>query len=204
MYKSSFIKKTIAASVLVTSAYSVASADLSKGGIFLEPSVTYTSGEMKTSYPIFNDSTEKTTGLGLGLRLGAHVHESIFLGADVRYSMLSLDSSALNGKADANALNYGVTLGAQTPVAGLRVWGTYIIGGELDPKEINSVDAKFKEQTGYRVGVGFYVAVVSLNLEYQDTKFNKLESESGITGTTDSITGEDKAWIASVSFPVSF
>ena len=204
MFSSSFIKKTIAASFLITSAYSVASAVLSKGGVFIEPSVTYTSGEMKTSYPIFNDSTEKTTGAGLGLRLGAHVHESIFLGADVRYSMLSMDSSALNGKADANAMNYGVTLGAQTPVAGLRVWGTYVIGGEMDPKEINNVDVKFKEQTGYRVGVGFYVAVVSLNLEYQDTKFNKLESESGITGTTDSITGDDKAWIAIVSFPVSF
>lgn len=203
MFKSLF-KKTFAACLFATGLCSTAFADLSKGGVFLEPSVTYTSGEMKTSYPIFNDSTEKTTGVGLGLRLGAHVHEAIFLGADVRYSMLSMDSSALNGKADANVHNYGVTLGAQTPVAGLRVWGTYLIGGELDPKEINNVDVKFKEQTGYRVGVGFYVAVVSLNLEYQDTKFNKLESESGLTGTTDSITGEDKAWIASVSFPVSF
>ena len=181
-----------------------AHAELSKGGLFLEPSVTYTTGEMKTSYPVFNDSTEKTNGLGLGLRLGFHVYESVFIGADARYSMLNFDSSALNDKADSAGYNYGVTLGAQTPVAGLRVWGTYILGGEIDPKEINNVDVKFKDFKGYRVGAGLYVGVVSVNLEYQDAQYDNVDySAVGFTGNTDSIDGKDKAWIASVSFPVS-
>jgi hypothetical protein len=199
----SLLKQLTIASLIFAGAHAAKAAELSKGGLFLEPSVTYTSGEMKTSYPVFNDSTEKTKGFGLGLRLGFHVYESVFIGADARYSMLDFDSSALNGNADANAYNYGVTLGAQTPLAGLRVWGTYILGGEIDPKEINNVDIKFKDLKGYRVGAGFYVAMVSINLEYQDAKYDKLESTQGITGTTDSITGDDKAWIASVSFPVS-
>lgn len=197
------LKTIAAASVLIVAAHTAQAQELSKGGLFLEPSVTYTSGEMKTTYPVFNDSTEKTKGFGLGLRLGFHVYESVFVGADARYSMLDFDSSALNDNAEAKAYNYGVTVGAQTPVAGLRVWGTYILGGEIDPKQVGSVDVKFKDQKGYRVGAGLYVAMVSLNLEYQDTKYDTLESENGITGSTNSITGEDKAWIASVSFPVS-
>lgn len=199
----SLLKQLTIASLIFAGAHAAKAEELSKGGLFLEPSITYTSGEMKTSYPVFNDSTEKTKGFGLGLRLGFHVYESVFIGGDVRYSMLDFDSSALNSNADANAYNYGVTVGVQTPLAGLRVWGTYILGGEIDPKEINNVDIKFKDLKGYRVGAGFYVAMVSINLEYQDAKYNKLESTQGITGTTDSITGEDKAWIASVSFPVS-
>lgn len=197
------LKQLAVASVIFAGAHAAQAAELSKGGLFLEPSITYTSGEMKTSYPVFNDSTEKTKGFGLGLRLGFHVYESVFIGADARYSMLDFDSSALNGNADANAYNYGVTLGAQTPLAGLRVWGTYILGGEINPKEISNVDVKFKDFKGYRVGAGFYVSMVSINLEYQDAKYDKLESEQGITGSTDSISGKDKAWIASVSFPVS-
>lgn len=180
--------------------------ELSRGGLFVEPMITYQSGDMDVTYPgITATSKEETKGFGLGARLGFHVYESVFIGADGRYSKPKYDSSALGGDADADAYNLGLTVGAQTPVAGLRVWGTYLLGGELNPAEINGADIKWKDLKGYRVGVGLYVGVVSINAEYQDAKYDSLTVEKAgpISGNTDSIKGDDKSYILSVSFPIS-
>lgn len=193
--------------LLVSVCASFAHADeLSKGGLFIEPSLTYQTGKNTVSYPApLNDSDEDVKGLGLGLRLGFHVYESVFLAADARYAMPTYDSSALGDSAESTAYNAGVTLGVQTPVAGLRVWGTYILAGELNPKDINGFDVKFNDLKGYRVGAGIYVGVVSLNLEYQDAKYDSttIEDAGGLSGNLDDLEGHDKSYILSVSFPVS-
>lgn len=178
----------------------------SPGGLFIEPAVTYQSSEMKVTYPSpFSDSTEKMHGFGLGLRLGFHVYDSLFIAADGRYARPTYESSALNGSATADMSNLGVTLGVQTPLAGIRVWGTYLLTGSLNPETINGVDVKFNNPKGYRVGAGIYIAAVSLNLEYQDSKYDSVTVEKAgpITGTFDSVKGNDKSYILSVSFPVA-
>jgi hypothetical protein len=177
-------------------------------GLFLEPALTYQQGEMKVTYPYFNDSTEKTNGFGLGLRLGFHVYDSFFVAADGRYGKLHYDSSALGGSANAETSNLGLTVGAQTPLAGVRVWGTYVLTGGLNPDAIGStipVDVKFNNPKGYRVGAGVYIAMVSLNLEYQELKYDSttLEKAGPITGNSDDVKGTDKQYILSVSFPVA-
>ena len=141
----------------------------------------------------------------MGLRIGGHVYESVFLAVDGRYSRPTYDSSALGDSATANAYNAGLTLGVQTPVAGLRVWGTYILTGSLDPEKINSVDVKFNDLKGYRIGAGLYIASFSVNLEYQDAKYDSttVQELGPLSGNFDSITGRDKSYILSVSFPVS-
>ena len=53
------------------------------GGLFVEPAVTYDSSIIKVSNPGFTGGTseEKITGLGLGVRLGFHIYDIIFVGA---------------------------------------------------------------------------------------------------------------------------
>ena len=179
------------------------------GGLFVEPMVTYEVGSKTTvNWPApFSDSTGSANGWGLGVRVGGHVGDVLFLAADGRYSMPTFKDSSVNYDASAKAFNYGATLGVQTPVAGLRVWGTYVFGGELDPEASGNYNVKLSNAQGYRIGAGLYVAVVSINLEYQDLKYKdvNLESFGGFPTNTNfgNVSVEDKAWIASVSFPIA-
>lgn len=187
------------------------SSDLSKGGLFVEPMLTYQSGTNEVSYPLINNtSDEKITGFGVGVKLGAHVYESVYVAADARYAMPKYDSSAAGVEVDSTAYNAGVTVGMQTPLYGIRVWGTYILAGELNPKAFGSgalegLDVKFKDMKGYRVGAGIYVKSVSINLEYQDAKFDTttVEGQGALGGDYTSVEGKDKSYIVSLSFPVS-
>ena len=191
---------------IIIAILALANSALADGGLFLEPAITYQSGKTTVSYPApFSDSSEEVKGLGLGLRLGGHVMDSLFFALDGRYSRPRYESSALGGDADASAYNAGLTLGGQTPLAGLRVWGTYILAGELNPESISNVDVKFNDFRGYRVGVGLYVAAISLNLEYQEGKYNSttVEDAGGFSGSSDDITGKDRSYIVSVSFPLA-
>lgn len=178
-------------------------------GLFVEPMVTYQlESKTTTNWPTpFSDSTGSVKGFGLGARLGFHVADIVFLGVDGRYAMPQFKDSSVNYDADATVYNYAATVGIQTPVAGLRVWGSYIFGGELDPKASGNFDVKLTDATGYRIGAGFYVAMVSLNLEYQDLKYDKLNLQSLGSISTNTNVGnvslQDKAWIASVSFPIT-
>lgn len=185
------------------------SSNRTSAGLFVEPMVTYQfDSKTTTNWPApFSDSTGSAKGFGLGARLGFHVADIVFLGIDGRYAMPKFKDSSVNYDADATAYNYAATVGIQTPVAGLRVWGSYIFGGELDPKASGNFDVKLTDATGYRIGAGFYVAMVSLNLEYQDLKYDKLNLQSlGSIGTNTNVGNvslQDKAWIASVSFPIA-
>jgi hypothetical protein len=129
----------------------------------------------------------------------------VFLAADARYSRPQFKDSSNNLDSQATAYNYGPVLGIQMPGVGLRLWGTYVMDGQLDPEESNQVDVKFNKPTGYRVGAGFHLGYVSLNLEYQDLKYDSttLEKIGPFTGSaSDNIRLQDKAYVGSVSFPI--
>ena len=176
-------------------------------GVFVEPAVTYESGSTLIKYPApFSESKEDVKGFGLGLRGGLHFYDVLFVALDGRYSRPTYNSAALGNSVNATAANLGLTLGGQTPFLGIRVWGTYVMDGFLNPDKINSVDIKFSGMNGYRVGAGVYFAMISVNLEYQDTKNSDVivESLGPFTGgTLNSLEANQKSYIVSVSFPLA-
>ena len=183
-------------------------AEILGGGLFLEPALTYQKGSLKVQYPtpFLSDSNENINGYGLGVRAGVHFADILFLAADIRYSQPNYESTALNGSAKAHALNYGVTLGLQTPFFGIRLWNTFILDGSLNPDAINSVDVEYKGFNGYRIGGGLYIAIISLNLEYQEAKYKSTNVQSAgpfAPGTLDNVNGTEKSIILSVSFPLA-
>lgn len=181
---------------------------ISNGLIFVEPGVTYTFGS-KTTGEVDNvdDTSGKANGFGLMGRAGFHLKEVVLLGLDARYSWLDFEDSGLGGSADATGFNYGPFVGIQMPNVGLRVWGTWVAGGNLNPKSIGSspfdIDVKASDAKGYRLGAGFRVLSLSLNLEYQNVKYNDIEKQGGVfPGGYDGIKLKDESWVASVSFPL--
>ena len=81
------------------------------------------------------------------------------------------------------------------------------MGGELDPEKSGSLDVKFEDAAGYRVGVGFHIAMLSLSLEYQQLEYGSVELESigpFSSGTSfDDVNLENRSWILSASFPIA-
>lgn len=185
----------------------VSPANAASGGLFAEPAVTYQVSKSGTDYPApLSSSTGSLDGLGLGARLGFHLSETIFLAGDFRYAMPTYKDSNVLYDASAIATNYGVVLGLQMPVVGLRVWGTAVLGGELNPASSGSFDVKFQSATGYRVGTGFRLAIVSMNLEYEELKYGSATLEQigpfAPGSQFDSVKMSQNSWIASVSFPL--
>lgn len=178
------------------------------GGLFVEPMIAAqaVSSDIGTSaIPLLSDTSGKVDGAGVGLRLGGHIGGVVFLAADARYNRDRLRDSSY-GEANADAYNYGVTLGAQTPYVGIRVWGTGILGGQMAPEAGNSgLKATFKDASGYRVGLGFHVGAVALNAEYQDLKYNTstLNSIGSLNLDRDTNIGmTERGPILNLSFPV--
>ena len=170
-------------------------------GFYVEPGITYESGDNTMDWPLVSDSTGKSKGLGFNVKLGYHANDVFFVGLDGSYSQPKFDSSA-GYEADATSMTYGLVLGAQMPIVGLRLWGGYILGGELDPKENNGFDAKFSDARGPKLGVGFKVLMVSLNLEYMDLEYQKSSVEtSGVSVDLNNL--KNKVGIVSVSFPLT-
>lgn len=180
-------------------------------GLFIEPGITYEMGKGDINWPSpLSDSTTETTGLGLSARLGFHIYESVFIGVDGRYAQPRFKNSAGDNTVDATSYNYGPVVGMQMPVVGLRVWGSYIFDGELDPKAYNAggsqLDGKFGDGAGYRIGAGFRVAAISVNLEYQALKYDNLSVQQAgpfSPGTAfNSVSLEEESWILGLSFPL--
>lgn len=186
-----------------------AHAEIHAGGLFLEPALTYQNGTLKLRYPapLSAESNENIKGYGLGARIGGHFADILFAAADVRYSQPDYESSALGGgTAKSQAVNYGATLGLQTPFFGIRVWNTFILDGFLNPEKLNSVDVEYKGFNGYRIGGGVYIAVISLNLEYEEAKYKSTNVQSAgpfAPGTLDDVNGTEKSLIFSLSFPLA-
>ena len=177
------------------------------GGVFLEPLITYESGQSEVNYPSpFSNSTGDVVGFGLGARVGLHVSEILLLGLDARYAQPQFKDSSVQYDAKATSMNLGPVLVLQMPDIGFRFWGAYILSSELNPKQSGSLDVKFKDGTGYRLGTGFHVGSFSLNLEYQEIKYNEATLEQigpfASSSVFDSVDLKYNSWIASVSFPV--
>lgn len=179
-----------------------------RGGLFVEPAVTFEKGDTSVNYPSpFSDSSGDSNGFGLGARVGFHLSDIIFLGMDGRYSRPKFKDSTANYDATANSYNWGPVAGIQMPIVGLRVWASYIAGSELDPAKDGALDVKFVSGSGYRVGAGMRVALVSLNLEYQHINYSRTELQQlgpfTTTSSFDNVELNNNAWIASVSFPLA-
>lgn len=180
-----------------------------KAGFFVEPMVTYEKGDGDVKLPApFNKSGTDLNGFGVGARLGFHINEAIFIGADGRYSMPQFKDDELGQKTNATAWNYGPVVGIQTPTdIGLRIWGGYVMDAQLDPDKDKDVNLKFSDGTGYRVGAGVKLGITSVNLEYQDLTYDKTKVEEvGIFNPgyqTKDLELKNASWVLSVSFPFS-
>lgn len=180
-----------------------------RAGVAIEPMLIFGRDDatIKTSQlPVIQDDTSATSeNFGAGLKLGMHVGQIVTLGADGRYSRNKLSDSAY-GNASGDKWTLGPYVGAQMPVAGLRLFGTWVLAGDFDPEAGNQgFNVRFKDPQGYRVGAGFHVGPVSLNLEYESLKFNKTKVQSFglVNGTANSeVDFESGGWLASVSFPL--
>ncbi len=177
-------------------------------GIFIEPMVTYENGSGDINFPSpFNNSETTVDGFGVGARFGAQVYSTVFAGFDARYSIPNFEDTTLKQNISSTAWNFAPLVGIQMPsIVDLRFWGSWILAGELDPDLDKGVDEKFKSGNGYRLGLGFRVALISLNLEYQFVKYDETEiSEVGIFTpgyTTNNIVLENKSLVFSVSMPI--
>lgn len=179
------------------------------GGIFVEPMVTYESGSGDINLPNpFSNSESDLDGFGLGARLGFHVYDSVFVAVDGRYSFLNFKENKINMDTDAKGWNIAPVIGFQMPTAlGLRVWGSYVLAGEVDPDNDKNVDLKFKSGNGFRVGLGVKLAMVSVNAEYQKIKYDETQVQSlsvfNPGSTTDNVRLDNESVVLSVSFPVA-
>lgn len=185
------------------------SAQAAIAGLFVEPSLTYEIGATDVNYPTpFSNSSGKADGIGLGARLGLHLSEVFFLGVDARYATPKFTDSSVSYDANAVSTNLGPVLGFQMPIVGLRLWGSYILSADLNPEASGSFDVNFKKGSGYRLGAGFRILIVSLNLEYQEIKYGTANLEQvgpfASTSLFDNVNLENKSWVASVSLPFEF
>lgn len=202
--------KSLALGVLTAGCLSTitAMAQSSDGGLFVEPTITYEKGDSTVNYPSpLSNSTGTADGFGIGARLGVHLNDTFFLGGDARYSMPRFKDSSVDYDADSVATNYGPVLGFQMPDWGVRIWGTYIAGGELNPKADGSFDVKFEDAKGYRIGVGYRIESFSVNLEYQDLKYGNAILEKlgpfNNVGNFSNTNLKNRSWILSASFPMA-
>jgi len=191
--------------LLSFSAYS----ETNKGGLFIEPMLTYERGEGEVKFPApFGKAETESSGVGVGARLGFHIMESLFLGADGRYSIINFEDDEVKSDTDAKGWNVAPVIGIQMPTTlGIRLWGSYILAGELDPDKDKNVDLRFSEARGYRVGGGIKLAAVSLNLEYENLVYDKTNVDEVGSFTpgysSDDLELDNSSWILSVSFPFS-
>lgn len=202
--------KTQSLTVAVTflCSLSLGAQETPRGGLFIEPAVTYEAGTGNINYPGPLDNSSGTSdGFGVGARLGFHLNEAFFLGFDFRYAIPEFKDSSVNYSAKATSTNLGPVIGMQMPNVGMRLWASYILDGELNPERSGNFDVKFRNATGYRVGAGFKVASVSVNAEYKQIRYGKttLEQVGPFTGNADfgNVNLDNNGWLASISFPVA-
>ncbi len=202
----------LALATLVSSSWAMADMDLDNEstksvGFFVEPMVSYEVGSSKVDYPApLSSSDGDVNGFGLGARVGMHVSEMVFLGLDGRYAMPKFKDNGTGYNETAKSYNWGPVVGVQMPDLGLRIWAAYVVDSQIDPDANSVIDVKFNKGKGYRIGAGFRLSMVSLNLEFQDLKYDDmtLQGVGPFAPNTDfsSVNLKNQTWIASVSFPL--
>lgn len=179
-------------------------------GLAIEPMLIYQQEDAKirtSQLPVISDDTSATSrGYGFGLKLGGHIGDILTAGVDGRYMQTTLDDSAY-GKARTTKYSVGPTVGVQMPIVGLRLFGTYVLAGAVDPEAgTQDVDVRFRDPRGYRLGAGFHIGPISLNLEYENISYLNTQVQSygliGGNGNSD-IDFDTRGYLASVSFPLS-
>jgi len=197
-----FTFSLLAGSVLIVSQANAQSS----AGMFIEPSVHYERGESSVNFPGASNSSGTAEGYGLGARLGFHFSEVLFAGVDGRYSQVQFKDSLLDYDSKSNSYNIGPVIGMQMPNLGLRLWGAYVLDGELNPEESRGFDVKFEDPTGPRIGAAFRVASLSFDVEYQQLKYGNATLESAgffnPNASFSNVNLENNSWIVSLSFPV--
>jgi hypothetical protein len=184
------------------------SALASVAGLFIEPGMTFegSDGSANFSLPI-GSTAVGLKAFGVMARVGFHINEIVFVAADGRYSRGSFKLNGNGGyESTTHSHNWGITAGAQMPIAGARLWASYIAGGMIDPNPSNQLDVKFSGATGWRIGVGFHILSISLNFEYQKMGYGNLEVQQfgPFTNATvfDGTELTNKSYIMSITFPV--
>jgi hypothetical protein len=181
---------------------------ISKGGLYIEPMLSAIREDSSINSAAFGvaNSTGTTEGYGVGLRLGGHVSEILFLGVDGRYAKMT-QNDAFYDKTASDVYNVAPMIGLQTPVWGIRILAGYVLLGENNPGANNQgVNLKFSEARGWRLGAGLHAGPVGINLEYQNLSYNNTEIQSvGNVATSGSLSGVNettKGYALSLSFPV--
>jgi hypothetical protein len=183
-----------------------AAAERNAAGLFVEPGFTYESLDTNITWPTAGASGGSIRGVGLMGRLGFHANESLFIAMDGRYVKPTYEDSGTKIDTDASLYDYGPVVGIQMPFKGMRLWGQYVMGGQLDSNEQNGLDFRFDQSQGYRIGAGFHVQAVSVNVEYQDLSYRTNLQGAGAAGFTADTNFEtsdlaSKGVIASITFP---
>jgi hypothetical protein len=176
-------------------------------GVFVEPGITYEIGNSSISYPApFSNSSGSSNGFGLMGRLGVHFSEIFFAAIDGRFKVVQFKDSTNNYNADATSFDVAPVIGVQMPEFGLRFWGSYVVTGQLDPKQSNSLDLRFEDAQGIRLGAGIRFLSLSVNIEYQDLKYGRTTLEQlgpfSSIGESHSIQLKNESYILSLSFPI--
>ena len=178
-----------------------------KGGLFVEPFLTYENSDFDINYPSpIGDSEGDYKGAGIGARIGGHVYESLFIGADARYSKYDYNDDDNSYDSDASGYTYGPVVGLQLPTdLSIRIWWNWVLGGSIDPDAGDDFDVKFEDGHGYRIGAGIMFYNLSFNLEFQDIVYDKTKLEQAgpfsNPGTFSDVELENKGYVFSVSFP---
>lgn len=189
--------------LILTAGFLLFSANAMAVGFYIEPGLFYEKGDNKIEWPSpLGSSTGTTKGPGLDLKIGLHWDSIVFLALDGTYSRVKFENSATNYSADGPSTTYGAIIGAQFPVLGLRGWAGYVFGGKLDPDQDGTYDVKFEDPKGLKLGLGFKIFLVSINLEYMDLKYDKSTIEKPVSTTFDDKL-QNKVGILSVSIPIT-
>lgn len=176
-------------------------------GFFVEPGVSYEFSSATIDYPgPFTTSDGRVYGLGLFARLGFHFEEMLFGAFDARYSRPTFKDTTHSLEASANSYNFALLAGVQTPVAGLRLWASYVFAGGINPEVYsNSLDMNYTGASGFRVGAGLYFMILSLNLEYQSIAYDTTVQALGPFAVNTSFAANEltnNSFVLSVSFPI--
>jgi hypothetical protein len=177
-----------------------------RGGFYIEPALVGIQQDVDAKGGLIGSDVNGTSnGFGADLKLGGHINETFFLAADGRYERVRFAETTFED-VNADVLNYGATIGLQAPWAGVRAWGTYVLGGTYDAERANNgADLRFEDPYGWRAGLGFRFQAISLNLEYQDLTYQTTEIESAGTlasANTGNIDFGQRGYALSLSFPI--
>ncbi len=203
------MKKLILLSSVMMAFSGLTHAASNDGGLFVEPMLTWERGRGDVNFPSpFNDAKTEADGFGIGARFGGHVYDTVFLAVDGRYSMLTFKDDKLGQDADAKAWNIGPVVGMQMPTPfGLRVWAGWVMAGGMDVAKSKNVKEEFTSGSGYRIGAGVKLTLVSVNIEYQSLKYDETKvteiSRFNVNDTYSDVNLKNDSMVLSVSFPLT-